>query len=318
MTARARTAFLGSGAFAVPILEALASAPEVELLAVVTAPPRQSGRRLAERPSPVGAWAAERGLPVLTPNRLRAAEAVTDLEALRPELLVLADYGRIVPDTWLAIPPHGALNVHPSLLPRHRGAAPIPGAILAGDRETGTTLMLMDAGVDTGGIVAQRSIRLAGDELAPELEARLAGIGADLLRESLPGWLAGTIRAQPQPQWGATLTRPLTREDGRLDPLRPAAELERQIRAFQPWPGSFLETSGERLVVWRARAADAVEGDTAAAGTLIAAGKGLGLATASGTLELLEVQPSGGRRMSGAELVRGRPAWIGKGLLHSG
>jgi methionyl-tRNA formyltransferase len=315
MTAPARTVFLGSGAFAVPILEALGSAPDVELLAAVTAPPRQSGRGLAENPSPVGAWAAEHGLATLTPSRLRDEEALAGIQALGPELLVLADYGRIVPGAWLEIPRFGALNVHPSLLPRHRGAAPIPGAILAGDRETGTSLMRMDAGVDTGPVVAQRSIRLGGDELAPALERELARMGAELLTESLPGWLDGSLVAVPQPAHGATVTRPLKREDGRLDPARPAIELERQVRAFQPWPGSFLETAGDRLVVWRARA---TTGEGSRPGRLVALGDGLGLTTADGVLELLDVQRSGGRRMSGAELVRGRPAWIGEGLRPSG
>jgi methionyl-tRNA formyltransferase len=316
VTAPARTVFLGSGAFAVPIVEALADAPEVELRAVVTAPARKSGRGLAETSSPVGAWAVERGLPTLRPVRLREPEALAAVGALEPELLVLADYGRIVPDAWLAIPRFGALNVHPSLLPRHRGAAPIPAAILAGDHETGTTLMRMDAGVDTGPIVAQRSIALRGDEVAPDLEHRLATLGAALLRESLQGWLAGRIAARAQPSDGVTVTRPLTREDGRLDPAASASELERQVRAYQPWPGSFIDTGAGRLVVWRARSAGEAEtseaGDRPTAGSLVALGYGLGFVTADGILELQDVQRAGGRRMSGADLVRGMPGWIGE------
>ena len=311
--------FLGSGAFAVPILEVLAGAPEAKLVAVVTAPPRRSGRGLEERPSVVGAWAAERGTPVLTPRRLRDAEALAAVAAFRPDLLVLADYGRIVPHDWLELPPHGALNVHPSLLPRHRGAAPVPAAIIAGDAVTGTTLMRMDEGLDTGPIVAQRNVRLRGDETAPDLEERLAALGADLLRESLAGWLAGTLPAVPQTEAGMTLTRPLRREDGRLDPTLPAGQLERQVRAFQPWPGSFLETlAGGRLVVWQARPLPQFSRHTSEPGTLLAISDGLGFSTADGVLELLDVQRAGGRRMSGPELVRGRPAWIGeRGLATS-
>lgn len=311
-----RTLFLGSGAFAVPIVKALAAAPEVLLVAVVTAPQRQSGRGLQERPSVVGAWAADQGVPVQTPRRLRDPEALAAVSALGPTLLVLADYGRIVPADWLALPTHGALNVHPSLLPRHRGAAPIPAAILAGDAFTGTTLMRMDEGLDTGPILAQRSLPLLGDETTPEVETRLAELGATLLRESLAGWLAGDLPAVPQTADGATLTRPLRREDGRLDPMRSATQLERQVRAYQPWPGSFLETDGGRLVVWHGRVlprpGTAEYEHTAEPGTLVAVQDGVGLTTSDGVLELLEVQRSGGRRMSGSELVRGRPGWVGE------
>ena len=169
---------------------------------------------------------------------------------------MLADYGRLIPPAVLDLPRHGALNLHPSLLPRHRGAVPVPAAILAGDATTGVTLMRMDAGLDTGPILAQRSVDLDGTEVAPALEARLAALAADLLEETLPDWLAGTLQARPQPVEGATLTRPLRRADGWLDPARPAVELERQVRAYQPWPGSFVEADGERLVVWRASPID--------------------------------------------------------------
>ena len=167
---------------------------------------------------------------------------------------MLADYGRLVPSAVLDLPRHGALNLHPSLLPRHRGAAPIPAAILAGDAETGVTLMRMDEGLDTGPIVAQRRVPLSGDETAPELEGRLAEVAAELLVATLPAWLAGRLDATPQPEDGATLTRPLRREDGRLDPVRRRRELERQVRAYQPWPGSFLDDGPTRLIVWQASA----------------------------------------------------------------
>lgn len=322
MTNKARTVFLGSGSFAVPIVEALSAAPEVRLVGVVTAPPRRSGRGLDERPSVVGTWAAERHLPVLTPRRLREPEALAAVAALDPALLVLADYGRIVPADWLALPPHGALNVHPSLLPRHRGAVPVPAAILAGDTVTGTTLMRMDEGLDTGPILAQRAVELRGNETAPELEDRLARIGADLLRESLAGWLSGDLQAVSQPVADVTLTRPLRREDGRLDPAVGSAQLERQVRAYQPWPGSFLETmAGGRLTVWRAQVLppNAVSAfRTAQPGTLVATGTGIALVTSDGLLDLLDVQRSGGRRVSGAELLRGRASWVGERILPAG
>jgi methionyl-tRNA formyltransferase len=317
VTAPARTVFLGSGAFAVPVLARLAGSAHATLAGIVTAPPRASGRGGRVRATPVAAWAEGQGVPILTPERLRSPQSVAALEDLRPELLVLADYGQLVPAALVEGPRHGALNLHPSLLPRHRGAAPIPAAILAGDTETGVTLMRMDAGLDTGPIVAQRRVPLAGTETAPELEALLAHEAAELLAATLPAWLAGTLSARPQPATGVTLTRPLRREDGRLDPSRPALDLERQVRAYQPWPGSFLETEAGRLTVWSA----AVEADdpTARADSASEArakpgwldGPGLTLRTADGWLSLLEVQPAGGRRMTAEALLRGRPGLLG-------
>lgn len=311
MSGRARTLFLGSGTFAIPLVEALAEQRRVELVAVVTAPAKPRGRRARVQPSPVAEWAAGKSLPTLTPERLRAPDSVAQIHELEPELLLLADYGQIVPRALLDLPRHGALNVHPSLLPRHRGASPVAAAILAGDRETGVTLMLMDEGLDSGPIVAQRRIPLQGTETRLELEQRLAHEGVQLLRESLDRWLAGDLAATEQAPEGVTLTRPLRREDGRLDPARSAVELERQVRAYQPWPGSFVETEGGRLTVWRARA---LQGN-AEPGTLVetrgARGSGLALASADGLLELLELQPAGGRRMSAQELLRGRPRLLG-------
>jgi methionyl-tRNA formyltransferase len=244
---------------------------------------------------------------VLTPARLREPATIATLAALRPGLLVLADYGRLVPSNLLALPDHGALNLHPSLLPRHRGATPIPAAILEGDAETGVTLIRMDEGIDTGPIVAQVATPIREAETAPELEARLATLGARLLLDALAGWLAGTTVARSQPAEGATLTRPLRREDGRLDPARGAALLERQVRAYQPWPGSWLDTERGRLVVWRARMLSRGLAGRAAdhAAELIRIGDGVALTTSDGILELLEVQPEAARRMSADAWARG-------------
>ena len=307
MTTPARTVFLGSGGFAVPIVEALAGHPTVELVTVVTAPTRPGSRGRPTDP-PVAGWAASYGLPMLRPARLRDPEAVTSLAALEPELLVLADYGQIVPQQVLDLPRNGALNLHPSLLPRHRGASPIPAAILAGDLATGVSLMLMDAGLDTGPVVAQAQRPLTGDETAPELELDLARLAATLLTDRLDAFLAGTAWPTPQDESGATLTRPLRRADGRLDPSKTAAELERQVRAYQPWPGTFFETPEGRVIVWRA---SAIPG-SADPGALVPTASGNpALGTTDGLLEMVEVQPAGGRRMSGAELVRGRKGPIG-------
>jgi len=298
-----RTVFLGSGAFAVPVAEALRGQPEADLVAVVTAPTRPGSRGRPTDP-PVADWAKEHGLRMLRRERLRAQESIGAVAELLPDLLVLADYGQIVPKALLDLPRFGALNLHPSLLPRHRGASPIPAAILADDQETGVSLMLMDAGLDSGPLIAKRRYPLTGNETAPELEHALAQVAAELLSTSLPAWLSSELLPLPQEEEGVTLTRPLRRSDGRIDPGHDAIDLERQVRDYQPWPGTFFETADGRVVIWKARAAD---GD-APPGTIV---DGPAVATADGLLELLEVQPAGGRKMSGQELVRGRPQLIG-------
>lgn len=303
-----------------PIVQRLQAHPAVRLLAVVTAPPRPAGRGRHERRSPVAEWADVAGLPTLAPRRLRSPDSITALAALTPELLVLADYGQLVPQQVLDLPGHGALNLHPSLLPRHRGATPIPAAILAGDRETGVSLMRMDTGLDTGPLIARAASPIEPDETAPQLEARMATLAAGLLDRSLRGWLTGELRATPQAATGATVTRPLRRADGRLDPAVPAEHLVRQVRAYQPWPGSFLDTARGRLVVWRATTSDpvAAHGTVDRPGMLVSRPDGgLGLTTTDGLVELLEVQPAGGRRMAGGEFRRGHPALIGTALRPS-
>jgi methionyl-tRNA formyltransferase len=308
---RARLVFLGSGAFGVPILEALSADPTIELIAVVSAPDRPAGRGAGLTAVPVARLARASGLLLLQPGRLRALESIAAVAGLRPDLGVLADYGQIVPAALLDLVPGGMLNLHPSLLPRHRGATPIPAAILAGDERTGVSLIRMDAGLDSGPIVARSVVPLDGRESAPELEARLAILAADLLTASIGPWLHGELPARAQATVGVTLSRPLRREDGRLDPDRPAVELERQVRAYLGWPGSFVETTAGRLAVLRAVVGS---GAPAARGQLVASGSGLALVTARGSLELEVVQLAGGRAMSGVELLRGRPALAGSAV----
>jgi methionyl-tRNA formyltransferase len=305
-----RTVFFGSGGFAVPILDALATAPEVRLVGVVTAPDRPVGRRAALTPVPIARRARELGLPRLQPPKLRVPEAVAEVAALEPDLGVLADYGQIIPPSVLEIPRHGILNVHPSVLPRHRGATPIPATIVAGDPTAAVTLIAMDEGLDTGPILAQESWQLDGTETAETLEAEAARRGANLLRRTLGGWLAGTVFARPQDASGVTLTRPLRREDGRLDPARTAVELERQVRAHVPWPGSFLDTGAGRLIVHEA---DVGAGEPAdRPGRIVAHGDGLALTTADGRLRLKRVQLAGRRAMDAAALRRGAPELVGQ------
>ncbi len=301
---RVRTVFLGSGAFGIPALRRLSAHPDVELVGVVTAPPRPVGRRHVPTPTPIGGLAVELALsPVLTPERLRAPEAIATILALEPALAVLADYGQIVPAALLDLP-LGALNLHPSRLPRWRGAAPVPATIAAGDASTAVTLMRMDAGVDTGPIVAGVDVALRGDERAPELETRLAEIAAQLLDDRLGPWIRGELRVVAQGSEGATHTRPLRREDGRLDPSRPAAELERLVRAYLPWPGTFLDLADGRLVVSEASVAPSGPGDVP--GAIIRHGGRPALATGDGRLVLEGVTPAGRRPMTGQDWLRGR------------
>jgi methionyl-tRNA formyltransferase len=301
---RVRTVYLGSGAFGAPALRRLAAHPGIELVGVVTAPPRPAGRHGTVTPTPIGELATALGIgPVLVPERLRAPDAVAAVLALHPGLAVLADYGQIVPQALLDLP-HGALNLHPSALPRWRGASPIPATILAGDASTAVTLMRMDVGLDTGPIVAQAAMPLLGDETTPRLEVELAGLASDLLDRSLGPWLDGELAAAPQGAEGASLTRPLRRVDGWLDPGRGAADLERRVRAYLPWPGTYVELGGERLVVGAASVAPGGPDDVA--GRLVRVGDRPALCTADGRLVLETVTPPGRRPMSGADWLRGR------------
>jgi methionyl-tRNA formyltransferase len=301
-----RTIFFGSGAFAAPIFDAVLEHPGLTLVGVVTAPDRPAGRGKLLRPTPVALKARTTWAPLLQPSRLRDEEVIQQLSALQPELGVLADYGQIVPPAVLELPRHAILNVHPSLLPRHRGATPVPATIASGDDLAGVTIIRMDDGIDTGPIVAQTSWPLAGTETGPELERRAAVEGAALLAATLGPWLAGELEARPQGD-DATLTRPFRRDHGRLDPGRSAAELERGVRARLGWPGSYVDTSLGRLLVHGASLGDAVAGD--APGRLLADGSGLALATADGRLRLDSVQLPGGRILSSEQLLRGHPEY---------
>ena len=304
-----RTVFLGSGGFGVESLRSLSAAAEVDLVSVVTAPPRPAGRRQTLMRTPIHTAADALAVPsILTPDRLRSPEAIAAILALEPELLVLADYGQIVPAALLGLR-HGALNLHPSLLPRFRGATPVPAVILAGDVETGVTLMRMDAGLDTGPIVAQSRDRLDGTETAPMLEVRLQLAADRLLRDTLGPWLRGEITPTPQSEVGASLTRPLRREDGRLDPTQPAVSLERQVRAYQPWPGTFVQTALlGRLIVDDATVGPSEPGDVG--GHLVVDGDSLAITTSDGRLRLGRIRVAGRKPMTAAELRRGAPGLV--------
>ncbi len=241
----ARIVFMGTPDFAVPVLEQLVRHHEVA--AVVTQPDRPAGRNRQLQPPPVKIVAQHLGVPVLQPERVRRPEAVEALRALAPELFVVAAFGQILPQAVLDIPTRGAINVHASLLPRWRGAAPIQAAIRAGDRETGITIMLMDAGLDTGPILSQRALPIAPDETGQSLHDKLSKLGATLLIATLPSYLDGSITPQPQDDSRSTYAPMIRKEEGHIDWRQSATAIERLVRAFNPWPGAYALWNGHQL-----------------------------------------------------------------------
>jgi methionyl-tRNA formyltransferase len=295
-SATARVVFAGTPDFSVPTLEGLIGAG-VELPFVLTQPDRPAGRGRKLTPSPVKQVAAGHGVPVLQPAAIDA-EFRGMLGEEPPDLLVVVAYGLILPQWLLDWPRIAPVNVHASLLPRWRGASPIQQAILAGDEETGVSIMRMTRGVDCGPVYAQRSVTIGPTDTAGELHDRLGAEGASLLVEVLPEILAGTLEPVPQDEAGACLAPKIEKSDALLDWSRPAAELERRVRAFNPWPVAEARTAaGERLRIWAAEALGTPA--TAAPGTVVEeTGDLIAVATARGLLGLKQVQPPGGRIMS--------------------
>lgn len=283
-----RVAFLGTGAFGVPLLERVASL--ADRLLVVSQPDRPAGRRLRMRATPVAAAAREHGLRVLTPERLRSDEAREAMLGFRPDGLLLVSYGQLVPTDLLELGTRPPLNVHPSLLPRHRGAAPVAGTILSGDAEGGLTLMVMTPELDAGPIARQWPVPLTGRETTPELEATLADLAGSVVPPELERWAAGDLRAEPQDAAAATHVHPFTRADGWIDWRRGADEIDRQVRALQPWPGAWTTIDRRRLHIRRARPVAGV--DDVPIGALLP-GERPCVAAGVGALELEIVQPEG-------------------------
>jgi methionyl-tRNA formyltransferase len=323
-----RVVFMGTPYFAVPTLQALcrnASPGRVwstglDLVGVVTRPDKPTGRGRVLVPSPVKATAEECGLPVYQPGPLRRPEALSMLHQLAPDLIVVAAFGQILPPEVVRLPKHGCLNVHASLLPRHRGASPIAGALLAGDAETGVTIMLMDEGLDTGPMLAQRATLIEPDDMAGELATRLAELGAHLLVEVLPRWLAGGIAPTPQDESQATHTRLLRKDDGRLDWQLSAEALARQVRAYTPWPGAFTTWQGRQLKVLRARAlAASPDAAPPEPGRVFLAPDERGheqltCACGQGALALEVIQLEGKRALPAGEFLRGYMPIVGARL----
>jgi methionyl-tRNA formyltransferase len=306
-----RIIFLGSGAFAIPSFEALLEAGH-DVVALVTQPDKASGRGRELTPPPLKPVAEARGVPVLQPRRVRASESEADLRAFAPEVQVVVAYGQILPKTVIEIPRLGTVNVHGSLLPHLRGAAPIQWAIDEGLAETGVTTMLIDEGLDTGPILLARRTPIGPTETAGDLEPRLAGIGAEVLVETLSGLQAGSLRPVPQDAALATHARLIRKEDGRLDWTRPAAALARRVRAFHPWPGTHARLAGRGLKVLRAIGRDgsplASEPGTVLGierdGVLVASGEGTALL-------LQEVQPESRRAMDAFAFATGARLGVG-------
>jgi methionyl-tRNA formyltransferase len=303
-----RIVFMGTADLAATVLRRLAGDPRWTLAAAVSQPDKPKGRDLALQPTPVKVAALELGLPVHQPGKARDPVFLDLLRSIAPDLIVVAAYGQLLPQALLDIPRLGCLNVHTSLLPRYRGAAPIQWAIADGLPETGVTIMRMDAGLDTGPIVSTVTTPIADSDNGKILHDRLAVLGGDLLVQTLPGYADGILTPRPQPSEGVTLARKITREDGRIRWERSALETWRRIRAFTPWPGAWCEIPGEpRARLLKVHSARAVEG-TGVPGTVLPSVRGrLVVACGSGALELLEVQPEAGRRMNALQFLAGHP-----------
>lgn len=307
-----RVVFFGTPTVAVAALEALGRAGH-EVALAVTQPDRPAGRSGRPVPSPVKLEAKRRGIAVIQPETLKDQVLDAPLGRIAPELLVVVAYGRLLPDRVLAAAPRGAVNVHFSLLPRYRGAAPVQWAIARGERVTGVTTMQIARRLDAGDILLQSQVPIEPRERAPALAARLAAAGAELLLGTLDGLAAGTLAPQPQDEALATDAPRLTAADGAVDPTRPAAEIDARRRGFDPWPGAWLSGPPRRLRLVETAPLDSVAPPQASAGDLVAlAGGGVALVCGDRTLlELLRVQPEGGREMSAADARNGRLLVLG-------
>ena len=310
--------FMGSPQFAVPTLEALAR--DHTILAVFTQPDKPAGRGQQLAAVPVKQWSMAQGVPVHQPRSFRKEpQAIDVLRDLRPEVIVVAAYGLILPPAVLDVPPRGCLNVHGSILPRHRGAAPIAAAILAGDAETGITIMKMDAGLDTGPLLSVAREPIRPDDTTASLSERLSLIGAQLMAGTLPKYLSGAIAPQPQPEEGATYSPRIDKADAQIDWRKPAAEIERMVRAYTPWPGAQTMWNGQLVKVLKAEISptgalrrDQGSGLGDQAGLVVKSDDGsIGVVTGEGMLILKEIQLAGRKAMKAEDFVRGQPKFVG-------
>jgi len=307
---KARTIFMGTPQFAVTILESLLSSP-YQVLAVYTQPDKPVGRGQQVAFPPVKRLALEHGIPVIQPQTLKSTGVVEKLASFQPELIIVAAFGYILPPEVLALPRFACLNVHPSLLPRHRGPSPVANTILCGDELTGVTIMLMDSGMDTGPILAQEKLGISFMDTTDSLSSRLADLGAKLLLETLPKWLGDKLEPQAQDESQATYSKLITSEDAEIDWHLSAVELWRRIRAYSPWPVCYTWCQGKRLKIHEATPVDDMaKGEI---GEVIASKEPprVGVITGRGILGLGQVQLEGKRKMSVDDFVRGKRDFIG-------
>ena len=300
-----RIVFMGSPDFSLPTLSTVAGS--YNIVGVITQPDRASGRGRELKSPPVKTIALGLNIPVMQPEKLRASESMDRLRTWNPDLIVVAAFGQILKKDVLDLPRYGCINVHASLLPRWRGAAPINAAILAGDEEIGVTIMQMDVGLDTGPMLAMKSIRIKPDDTTGSVLQALSTLGADLLVEILPDYISGKLTGQPQPSEGATYAPMLKKEDGLLDFTHPAVELERRVRAMNPWPGAWFEWNENLLKVMRATIVKG-EKDLVNGSRLIVEDRPA-VQSAEGVLVLEEVQPAGRKIMSGKSFLAGARDW---------
>lgn len=302
--------FAGTPEFAATSLAALLDTPH-RVVAVYTQPDRPAGRGRKRKPGPVKQLALEHDLPVYQPASLKSEEALAELRALRPDVMVVAAYGLLLPPAVLHLPPHGCLNIHASLLPRWRGAAPIQRAILAGDTETGVTIMQMDEGLDTGDMLLKKTCPIGPGDTAASLHDRLAVLGAEAIVEALAK--LDELVPEPQDESQATYARKLTKEEAIIDWQQSARLIDRQVRAFNPWPVAQTAFDGQILRIWAARPLPEPAG--AAPGTVLAVGKaGVDVACGEGVLRLTRLQPAGGKPMDVQAFVNGRPDLLRPGM----
>jgi methionyl-tRNA formyltransferase len=306
-----RVVFMGSQAPAIPVLVAVRELGW-DVVGVYTTPDQPAGRGRRWEPTPVKRYAQEQGLRLCEPSSLRGEAAAALLRGFAPDLVVLAAYGKLLPQAILEMPPWLCVNVHPSLLPRHRGASPVAATILAGDTSAGATLFVMNRGLDTGPILAQRHAPVYPDDRTPELTERLFVLGAELLRDVLPEYVQGRVSPVPQMEEEATVTQRLSKGDGELEWAKSAEELQREVRAYFPWPGSTTRWDGKRLQVLRADVElDASQADPGTVVQLSTKPTVVGVVTAHDTLVLKEVRLEGRPAMEMADFLRGHPEFVG-------
>lgn len=305
---------MGTPELARTTLQVLLECPDVQVIAAVTQPDRPKGRDLKLTPSPVKELALRSNLPVLQPERARNEQFIEQLRQLRPDLIVVAAFGQILPQTILDLPRFGCINVHTSILPKYRGAAPIQWAILNGEHETGVTIMKMDAGMDTGAILTQETTPICDDDNGQTVHDRLATIGAQLLVRTIPDYITAKVVPRPQPAEGVSNAPKIKKQDGQIDWTQPALSIWNRVRGLVPWPGAFTHVSSERpylLKIWEAKPVQ----QTGSAGEILQADKwGIIVACGQDALRIGVVQLEGGRRLTAEQFLAGHPLKAGQVL----